>query len=171
MKVTSMKSLCFSWALALTLIPLGSLAAPSVGQYAFFLTTDEFPSYPEYNGRGSVEVALEDFDQDQNAFLYTLKVTTENYETHHEEWMRKSELLKQEAEIQLLLGQCRDHGGIEEYLKVPAGEFKTCKIQKDTETTMWYGNVPFGIVRILTQNDDLISDEQLAVFRWGTSSK
>ncbi|AHZ85466.1 hypothetical protein [Bdellovibrio bacteriovorus] len=54
---------------------------------------------------------------------------------------------------------CVAHGGVLEDVTVPAGTYSTCKMTKthdlmdkdddDGTTTMWWGDVPFGVVKVM----------------------
>lgn len=76
------------------------------------------------------------------------------------------------AKYQTLIQTCVGAGGVIEKIKVAAGEFDTCKMtmseMDDTviETReIWYGDVPFGVVKSISHDDGQIISYELATYK------
>ena len=59
-----------------------------------------------------------------------------------------SDLMTQSS-VNQILANCAAVGGVSEQIKVTAGTFNTCKITQ-TNSTIWLGDVPFGIVKMIS---------------------
>jgi hypothetical protein len=124
-----------------------AFAMPTVGDFAAF---DVQSTVDGHQQTGVVSYELSSYDAATKKFHERLTAQETGGPVRVGEKDLTTENLVSDKEIADYLSNCRTYGGRAETLTTPAGSFKTCAISTNddtTERTIWYGKVPFGIVK------------------------
>ena len=74
--------------------------------------------------------------------------------------------------VKFVLASCRIIGGSKEIINTPIGDFSTCRLTVDDGiSTIWVGQVPFGIVQVDTEFEFGRVQGQITDFRFGDQEK
>ena len=133
---------------------------PTVGDSAFFQGT--------YDGMAAQErMTLMEFNEQNNQYRKETIVAVGSYAPQtKEEWVSASDL-PTDAQMEQLIGNCAQNSGVSETLTVPAGTIQTCRISLQRGGTANLGPVPFGIVKMDTNEDGKALTLSLSTFARG----
>jgi len=143
-----MKTLAFLFVTAAASL---AFAYPSVKDQAVFKGT--------YQGGagGSIDFvqALELTALNEATGMFTLTSTINvNGRTQSEEAQVSKGDLPDSAKIQDIMTNCASYGGEAVEITVPAGTFTACYGQDDKQGETWISDVPFGIVKQISFDED-----------------
>ncbi|MES2854715.1 MAG: hypothetical protein V4692_02575 [Bdellovibrionota bacterium] len=147
-----MKFITFTFVLffgAVSFADLQPEAPPSclkVGAYATYTTRMTDPDRNRSYSKYKVETIATEPSINKVTFKYsTLSLNYEElWERPFDEYNRACETFKRIVEI------CESAGNVVETIKIPAGTFQTCRIDRNENGlsyTIWLGDVPMGSVR------------------------
>lgn len=155
----------FFAALALTLASSAVFAMPKVGDLSNYNGT--------FQGSGGGSIAftqalqLTSFNAQANTYAMTSTLVTPNQTKTETENVNAADLLTTE-QVADALANCPAYGGTAETIVVPAGSFATCKIVNNDGSQIWVAQVPFGIAKQISYDEDKnILTLELASFTFG----
>lgn len=143
-----MKLLAFA---GIVLSSLIAMATPRVGDqvsYNVVVTTNQGTA------NGTLTFMLTAYDLATDSWTKQTQVNIGNNANQSSEQVSSKSLLSDEM-IQNILMNCAQSNGRNEALQTPAGAINTCALdyeQNGSNTTIWIGPVPMGIVQFQSKN-------------------
>lgn len=164
--------------IALTLFSAGAIADapvpeplmyPQVGNKVEYVGTLQLEDGSSLPYAKSLEITA--FDEILKEWVIAEEVSVDQVKSTDTDDADEKDLYTQ-TKYQTLIQTCVGAGGALERITVAAGDFDTCKIttteMDDTvsETReIWYGDVPFGIVKSISHDDGNIITYELSTYK------
>ncbi|MGE0633306.1 MAG: hypothetical protein AB7O96_12915 [Pseudobdellovibrionaceae bacterium] len=153
----------------LTLVSSIAFAYPTVGdsiELTGAMTAIDFDgSMPM-----SLSFRLAEFDPSTKYFRRIASLIVGEGSHVEDEWIAKKEFMTNEK-VAELLANCVPYGGRSEALVTSAGTFETCVFTKQDSdgiiNTTWYGDVPFGMIKLRQKYPTYTVDLEVSEFRHG----
>jgi hypothetical protein len=104
----------------------------------------------------SAELRLLQFDASKDVFLKRSTWSLSEQTDSQDEWVESKQILSADV-AKGIVESCADFGGKPELITVPAGQFQSCRMDSEDETSIgqaWIAAVPFGIVRAISHSKD-----------------
>lgn len=139
---------------------LSASAMPSVGDFV------EFEFIDTRDGEASTGVLLHqlvDFSAETGFFTDRVTIVRDGLQKVTETQVAAGHLLNDET-INDLLKNCKRYQGVRESLTTKAGTFDACAVPLDNGT-IWFAQVPFGVIKRTITEPDRIYSSELVSFR------
>jgi len=145
-----------------------AIASPSVGDIAIYVHTDTSQGTPKSD---LLQVQLTDYNQNTDVFHMEIVIADLDGSNGWggDEDIAGSKLLS-DTYLRNLLESCASQGGTLAETTVPAGTFQTCEMPVNNDSgvgNVWYGIVPFGIVKSDLTLSGVETTLQLKELGWG----
>lgn len=154
---------------AVTLFSLGAYAYPEIGTRAEYTGTVTLADGSSLPYAKSLEVTA--FDETLKEWVITEEVSIDQTKSTDTDDADEKDLFTPDM-YKMIAQSCLTAGGVLEKITVAAGEFDTCKmtstymdedVQESTE--VWWGDVPFGIVKKISHDDGQVISYELSAYK------
>lgn len=126
-------------------------ACTAVAQTSSYPAVGDKVTYIDENTRDILSYTIQSFDASIKKWkvLFESGKSSENLLFNEKDLYNKSQMTE-------IVNDCKKINGTTDYVFNSLGSFKTCKTKVDNEN-IWYGDVPFGIVRMGDYPNDYVS--------------
>ncbi len=143
-----------------------ALAMPEVHDFAKF----EGVSTPKEGGPLSwvLERTLGEYLPETDEFVDTVVLWAGGQKMVQSTLRSRGDFLSDQR-VEEILNDC-DTIGEQGTIQVGAGTFEVCKVfyeEGGSQTTTWYGRVPFGVVKMASQDENSSSEQELVEYSFG----
>lgn len=148
-------------------IPLSSLASPAIGDRASFSVTTNQSGVTKV---GSEEWALVDFNPKTLQFKKRITTTQSDGTSQVQEMWIDSSSFYSNHFVTAQISHCEKSGGTSKNVSIPAGTFSSCGISLRSQNapgTLWLGYVPFGVLKLETNDSRGIVVKTLSNYHFG----